>query len=189
MLAGACSTPTTESNVWQSPSNAGGTNAMKSIAIFAGRANNADRRTIEDGYVAALSAYGVRAAPSYTIFPQGEVPQDLSALRSALQQAGYDGALVSTLQGDTDPVHIAPGARFNGGSYGYVGPEYIPDQFVKVETTLWSPQSGKTVWSAVTETENPRTSRNFVSSLTGKVVPSLAQAGLIPPRTPVSLVP
>jgi hypothetical protein len=180
MFAGACSTPTNETNVWQSPSHAEGT--MKSVAIFAGGVNSADRRTIEDGYVAALATYGVRATPSYTIFPQGEVPQDLATVRSALQQAGYDSALVSTLQGDTDPVHIAPGARFNGGSYGYMGPEYIPDQFVKVETTLWSPQTGKTVWSAVTDTENPRSSRNFVSSLTGKIVPSLSQAGLIPSR-------
>jgi hypothetical protein len=63
------------------------------------------------------------------------------------------------------------------------------DQFVNFETTLWNPSTGRMVWSAVTQTENPSSGANFVSSLTGKIVPSLAQAGFIPPKqgAPVSL--
>src|SRR5215831_215754 len=94
LVAAACSTPTTETNVWKSPTYAGG--PMKNIAVFGGRMNATDRRTLEDGYVAALTSYGVRATPSYSLFPGGQVPQDPAAVRAVLHQGGYDGALVST---------------------------------------------------------------------------------------------
>ena len=192
LVAAACSTPTTETNVWQSPTYAAG--PMKNIAVFGGRVNETDRRTLEDGYVAALASYGVHATPSYSLFPQGQVPKDQSAVRTVLQQGGYDGALVSTLKGVSEQVLVAPDAGWDTGFYGAFwgpgAPVYAQtDQFVKFETTLWNPNSGKMVWSAITQTENPTSGPNFVSSLTGKIVPSLAQAGLIPARqgAPVSL--
>jgi hypothetical protein len=167
---------------------------MKNIAVFAGRVNGTDRRVLEDGYVSALTSYGVHATPSYSLFPGGQVPQDQAAVRSVLQQNGYDGALVSTLQGVSEQVVVAPDAGWGDGFYGaYWGagaPAYAEtNQFVKFETTLWNPSSGKMVWSAVTQTENPTSGQNFVASLTNKVVPSLAKAGLIPARqgAPVSL--
>jgi hypothetical protein len=187
----ACSTPTTETNVWQNPSYAAG--PMRSVAVFAGRMNDTDRRTLEDGYVAELTAYGVRAAPSYTLFPDGQIPQDQAAVRAALQKGGYDGALVSTLKGVHEQVFVAPGADWGGGfDTGFWGPgpaAVEANEFVKFETTLWSPSSGKLVWSTITQTENPTSNKNFVSSLTSTVVPSLSKAGLIPPQPgkPVSL--
>jgi hypothetical protein len=192
LVAAACSTQTTETNVWKSPTYAGG--QMKNIAVFAGRVNATDRRTLEDGYVATLASYGVHATPSYALFPNGQVPQDQAAVRSILQQRGYDAALVSTLKGVTEQVLVAPdadwGAGFYGAFWGPGAPVYAQtDQFVKFETTVWNPNTGKMVWSAITQSENPTTGPKFVTSLTGKIVPSLAQAGLIPPKgAPVSLV-
>jgi hypothetical protein len=111
-----------------------------------------------------------------------------------LQQGNFDGALVSTMKGVTEQVAVAPDAAWAGGFYGaYWGAGAAAyaqtDQFVKFETTLWNPSSGKMVWSAITQTENPSSGPNFVSSLTGKIVPSLAQAGLIPATqgAPISL--
>jgi len=191
LVATACSTPTTETNVWQSPTYAAG--PMKNIAVFGGRMNATDRRTLEDGYVASLASHGVRATPSYSLFPGGQVPQDQAAVRTLLQQRGYDGVLVSTMKGVSEQVLVAPDAGWDAGFYGGFwgpGPAAVEtDQFVKFETTLWNASSGKMVWSAITQTENPTSSHDFVSSLTGKVVPSLAEAGLIPPKqkAPVSI--
>jgi hypothetical protein len=183
VVAAACSTPTTETNVWRSPTYAAG--PMKSIVVFGGRVNATDRRTLEDGYVSALTSYGVHATPSYSLFPQGEVPKDQAGVRAALQQGGYDGALISTLQGVSEQVLVAPSAGWDPGFYGaYWGPgapAYAEtEQFVKFETTLWNVNSGTMVWSAVTQTPNPSSGAKFVSSLAGKIVPSLSQAGLIP---------
>ena len=192
LVAVACSTPTTETNVWKSPTYAAG--PMKNLAVFGGRLSDADRRTVEDGFVSALATYGVHATQSYTIFPQNQVPPDAASVRATLQGAGYDGALVSTLEGVSEHVLVTPDAGWAGGFYGaYWGPGAPvfaqTDQFVKFETTLWSPSSGKMVWSAITQTENPTSGRDFVLSLTKTVVPSLAKARLIPPTVgePVSL--
>src|SRR5262245_39453069 len=142
LVAAACSTSTTETNVWKSPTYAGG--PMKNVAVFAGRVNATDRRTLEDGYVAALGAYGRRATPSYARFPGGQVPQDQAAVRTVLQQGGYDGAIVSTLKGVTEQILVAPDAYWGAGFYGaYWGPGapvYAQtDQFVNFETTVWNP--------------------------------------------------
>jgi hypothetical protein len=186
----ACSTPTTETNVWKSPTYAAG--PMKTIAVFAGRVDPTQRHTLEDSFVSALSAYGVRATQSYTLFGD-QVPPDQSTIRAALRNGGYDGALVSTLKGVSERVLVTPDADWGTGFYGaYWGPGapvYAQtDQFVKFETTLWDPNSGKMVWSAVTQTENPTSGKDFATSLTKEVVPSMAKAGLFPMGQPVSLI-
>ncbi len=193
LAVSACSTPTTETDVWKSQSYAAG--PMKQIAVFAGRVTATDRHTLEDAFVAQLASYGVRATPSYSIFPESQVPPDPLAVQSTLQGQGYDGALVSTMKGVTEAVLVAPDADWEGGFYGaYWGPGapvYAEtDQFVKFETTVWNPSSGHMVWSAITQTENPRSNTDFAQSLTKEVVSSIAKAGLIPARqgAPVSVV-
>ncbi|HTB77397.1 MAG TPA: hypothetical protein VK762_29335, partial [Polyangiaceae bacterium] len=119
-------------------------------------------------------------------------PPEQATIRASLKNAGYDGALVSTLQGVAERVLVAPDADWGAGFYGaYWGPGapvYAQtDQFVKFETTLWDPNSGKMVWSTMTQTENPTSGKDFVSSLTKTVVPSMAKAGLLPMGQPVSL--
>jgi len=153
--------------------------------------DSTQRHTLEDGFVTALAAYGVHAIPSYTIFGD-QVPPEQATIRASLKNAGYDGALVSTLQGVAERVLVAPDADWGAGFYGaYWGPGapvYAQtDQFVKFETTLWDPNSGKMVWSTMTQTENPTSGKDFVSSLTKTVVPSMAKAGLLPMGQPVSL--
>jgi hypothetical protein len=159
--------------------------------VFAGRVDPTQRHTIEDGLVSALSAYGAHATQSYSIFGD-QVPPDQAAVRTTLKNGGYDGALVSTLKGVSEHVLVAPDADWGTGFYGaYWGPGapvYAEtDQFVKFETTLWDPNSGKMVWSAITQTENPTSGKDFVSSLTKAVVPSMAKAGLLPMGQPISL--
>jgi hypothetical protein len=187
---GACSTPTTETNVWKSPTYAAG--PMKNIAVFAGRVDATQRRTLEDQLASALSSYGVHAIQAYTMFGD-QVPPDQAQIRATLRSNGYDGALVSTLKGTSEQVLVAPDADWGGGFYGaYWGagaPVYAQtDEFVKFETTLWDPNSGKMVWSTVTQTENPTSGKDFATSLSKTVVPSIAKAGLLPMGQPVSLL-
>lgn len=184
----ACSTPTTETNVWKSPTYAAG--PMRNIAVFGGRLDPTQRHTVEDGFVSALTAYGVHATQSYMLFGD-QVPPDQASIRAALRNGGYDGALVSTLKGVSEQVLVAPdadwGSGFYGGYWGPGAPVYAQtDQFVKFETTLWDPNSGKMVWSTITQTENPTSGKDFASSLTKTVVPSMAKAGLLPMGQPIS---
>jgi len=190
-LCGGCSTstPTTMSDVWRDPSYAAG--PMKNIVVFGGRLNATNRRTLEDGFVSALSTHGVRATASYTLFP-GDLPGKDQA-RAVMQDAGVDGVIVASMKGVSERQTYVPGAYGGGFWDGYYGPGWggawdpgytVTDQFVKFETSLWDPSgSGKMVWSAVTQTENPSSGKDFASSLTKSVVPAMTQAGFLPPMT------
>jgi hypothetical protein len=182
----ACTTPTKVTDVWRDPSYAGG--PVKNVVVFGGRLDDTNRRTLEDGFVTALTAHAVRATPSYKLFP-GPLPSKDEA-RAALQQAGVDGALVSSLRAVTEKAtYIEGGPGFWGGFYGpgWGGPVYYPgyivtEPVVRFETTLWElRESGKVIWSASTQTDNPSSGKDFVSSLTKKVIPEMVNAGVLPP--------
>ena len=187
--AAGCSsaTPTEMTNVWKDPGYTAG--PMKNFFIFGGRLNATNRRTLEDGFVAALTARGVRATPSYTLFP-GDYPSKEEA-RSAVQGGGYDGLLVASMRGANEQEYV-PGVYTGGFWDGYYGPGWggawdpgyvVTEEVVKFQTSLWDARGqGKLVWSAITETENPTSGKDFVSSLTGSVVPALAKAGFLPPQ-------
>ena len=131
---------------------------------------------------------------------QSEFLMELVLERGAASNVGPAGAarVVVAIAGGTFQgpklrgTLVAPSADWGTGFYGaYWGPGapvYTQtDQFVKFETTLWDPNSGKMVWSAITQTENPTSGTDFVSSLTKAVVPSMANAGLLPMGQPISL--
>jgi hypothetical protein len=188
----ACSTPTKVTDAWRDPTFSG---PMKNLVIVGAKMSDTNRRTLEDNFTSALSARGIRATQSYRLLPAA-VPS-VEEARAALKMGGFDGALVATPRGVKEEVKVIPG----GGFYDYWGPtwsgpsDYVQtDEFVRFETTLWDPRDGgKMVWSALTQTVNPSSGKNFVLSLVNKVVPNLVQAGLISPATapgePVSYAP
>jgi hypothetical protein len=200
MIAAGCGTQTTSTDIWRDPSYVAG--PVRNVLIFGGRMNETNRRMIEDGFVNALTARGVRATASYTLFPTSPLP-DQPAARDAIQNGGYDGILVSTMHGVKERMTVEPGVAYGGpfwgGYYGPAwgsawGPGYVEtDTFVKFETTLWDPHgNGKMIWSDVTQTMNPSSAPDFIQSLLKTVVPDMDKAGLLPPAAkgqPVSYAP
>jgi hypothetical protein len=181
----ACSTPTTVQSQWKNPSFSSG--PLKNLLVVAARLPDAQRRTLEDGFVTALGSRGVHATPSYTLFP-GPLPDSATA-QSTIQQQGFDGVLISTMRGVHERTYIEPGVAWGGGLYGdYWGPAWTgpaayvqTDTYVKFETTVWSPPAGgQMIWSAVTQTENPTSGKDFTNSLVKEIVPAMTKAGLIP---------
>jgi len=191
LASAACSktTPTKITDTWRDPTYTAG--PVKNLVIIGASMNSANRRTVEDSFASAMMAHGIRATPSYQLFPD-QLPSRADA-RNALQKGGYDSALVANMKGMRQTVTVEPGA-WEGGFYDYYGawgaPAYVEtDEFVKFETTLWDARgNGKLIWAAVSQTENPSSAKDFATSLVNKVVPALADAGLIPPATPVARV-
>jgi hypothetical protein len=188
-LGVACGTPTTSTEVWKNPSYAAG--PVKNVVVFGGRMNESNRRTLEDGFVHALTAHGVHATPSYRMFP-GAVPDQPTA-QQAIQRSGYDGVLVSSMRGTEEGTTVEPGVAYGSPLWrGYYGPGFgstwapgyvVTGTFVKFETTLWdSTGSGKMIWHNLTQTENPSSSSDFLRSLLKNVIPKMEQAGLIPAK-------
>jgi hypothetical protein len=189
LVCGACTTePTQVTDVWKDPSYAG---PMKNIVVFGAKLNETNRHTLEDGFVSALAGRSVRATQSYKVLPNPLPSRE--AARSMLKQASFDGVLVATLKGVKDEVTVVGGTGLWDGYYGSTwGDEYaVTEPVVKFETSLWDPTSGKVVWSAVTQTDNPSSGTDFTNSLTKEVVPRLEGAGLISPPSsqPISYAP
>jgi hypothetical protein len=183
-LACGCSTGTTVTDVWATHQAV----PMRSVLVMGARTDEASRRALEDGWATRLAEHGVRATPSYTLFPSGFPSTDEA--KAAVRSIGFDGLLVSTAKGVSQRTTIVPGAGYDfwgsyywGPAWGAWYPGYVyTDVFVKFETTLWDAHTGNLVWAANTQTENPSSGSGFVKSLTDKVVPEMVKTGIIPPK-------
>jgi hypothetical protein len=175
-------------DVWKDPGYVGG--PLKNVVVFGGRLDETSRRTLEDAFVSGLSKHNVHATPSYKLFP-GALPSRDEA-RATLQQAAVDGALVSSLSAVTEKTtYVEGGPGFWSGFYGpgWGGPYYpgyvVTEPVVRFETTLWDLRNaGKVVWTATTQTVNPSSGNDFVSSLMKEVLPKMVKAGVLPPPVP-----
>jgi hypothetical protein len=182
--AAACTTPTTIERAWRDPSFAG---APLQKVLVIGRVNSeANRRTLEDSYVSALSQHGVAAMASYQAFQDAH--PDRSAVQQYLVNQGYDGALVTMYKGMRTQVYVSPSSDFYGYYGGYWDQGYYTDteQFVKVETSLWDARTAKLIWTASSETENPSSAQDAISSVVSTITKSLTDAHLIGPARAVS---
>jgi hypothetical protein len=160
------------------------------MVIFAAHMDEANRRALEDAYVAALAQRGVTAKQSYTIFPGEPPPRDQA--RAVLKQAGLDGILVSRLRSIREEQTYVPGYYDEGGFWGgYYGPGWatwspgylVTDEIVDVDTTLWDTRSGdQLVFAVTTRTVNPSSGKNFVPSVVNTVVSSLDKQAFLPPK-------
>jgi hypothetical protein len=181
VLSTSCSTPTQVTAAWRDPSYNGG--GFKNLVVFGRNLDDAQRHTLEDSFASALQAHGVRATPSYRVFPGALPPRDEA--KTAIQQGGYDGVLASTLKGINEKSYVegAPGGFWDGyDGWGAGGAYVVTEPVVHFVSTLWDVQgAGKTVWTVTTKTSNPSSASDFASSLTNEVVPDLIKGGLVVP--------
>lgn len=119
-----CTTPTSTTHVFAAqdiPTRA----PMRQVIVFARGMSEGGRRATEDAFVASLGERGVTARPSYELFPTMPEP---NAVRAAVQGAGFDGVLVTTLRGVDTRSGYMPGSSaprnsplMDGYEYGGVG--------------------------------------------------------------------
>jgi hypothetical protein len=180
----ACSTPTTISGVWRDPDFSGA--PLRKVFVIARTSDENNRRALEEALAAALARHDVQSATSYRVFHDPHPARE--AVRQYLEAQGFDGALVAALKGVLARTTVETGGSFED-YYGVLwGPSYYSptDQIVDVETTLWNPHDGKLIWSATSETANPTSSSDAISSMVSKIVATLTEARLIPPERAVA---
>jgi hypothetical protein len=187
-FAWGCATGTTVTNVW-SAAQREPVAPVRNVLVMGARMDETSRRQLEDGFSQALALHGVRATPSYVLFPNGFPSTDEA--KNAVRSVGYDGLLVAESKGTTERTTVVPGYGYGFWGDYYWGPAWAgwypgyvyTDEFVKYETTLWDPKgAGRLVWAANTQTENPSSGKDFLKSLLGKVMPEMEKAGVIPPK-------
>ena len=185
--AAACSETTTQlTDVWSTRQAVA---PMRSVLVIGARTDDTARRALEVRFTDELATHGVRATPSYELFPNGFPTTEVA--KDTVRQVGFDGLLVATSKGTTERTTVVPAGYDYDFWYGYYYPGWggwypgyvYTDQYVKFETTLWDArEGGKLVWSAVTMTKNPSSGTDFLDSLSKAVFPALTKGGFIPPK-------
>jgi hypothetical protein len=187
-----CAAQSEMSNLWKDPSFASG--GVHNALVVAIRKDPVRRRRWEDAFVKELTARGVTATPSYSLFP--EASPDTQQVIEAVQKNGYDAVLASVRLPDQTTTTYVPGAirqepvtvqdyygRFHSRWVTVQDPGYTEsDKIIQVQTDLWSTAggSGRLVWSGTLRTLD---SINLDKAVSKEILPQLEKQGVVPPKT------
>ncbi len=188
----ACGTKTRVASQWLSPDYKGG--PMHKILVVAVSETPLGRRTYEDRFVNALTDAGAQAVSSYKLLPSDDRLTRVE-LEGVVDREGFDGVIVSQLlevKQETTVVppstHVVPSYGHGYGYYGYYGggydvvhsPGYTrTTQIVRLETKLWNAADSELAWGITSETFDPTSTDDAISSVTKKLVWKLSQDGLL----------
>ena len=193
LLAG-CAASTGLSNMWRDPEFNGP--PLRNVVVVAMRRNSVQRRLWEDGFASEFDRYGVRAVPSYRLFPE-QVP-DTSQLMGAIADKGFDAVLIMRRAGSGTEEHYVPGyvttrpvtyrspwtGWYHTAWTNVYEPGYVEtDQLVYNDVELWDLRdTGDIVWAGTTHTINPSSSAEVNHEISKVIIPELDKQGLIQRR-------
>lgn len=190
LVVTACATVTKVPVAWKDPGYEGG--SFERVLIIGVSKDPAGRRTFEDEFATAITMQGTLATPSYNVLPPTDYASK-AAIDQVLQQYQLDGLIVTrllTVAQDTTYVppkpYVVP--RAYDGYYGFYnaawGFMYEPGDTerhttVKLETNLYDANPEHLVWSGQSNTFDPASERDAISSATRAVAKRLAKEALI----------
>jgi hypothetical protein len=175
-LAAGCATRATSIDAqWVSPSLSG-RGSVQNVLVVGPLRDSTQRRMLEDRMVAALTAAGVKASPSYKFVSDGGQVSE-AQLRKAVADAGASHVLMSSIVGVTTDVRVTPQTMMGPGwgpGWGWhsgmatgwggmssfysaswsrsITPDVRTTQSVHGDTRLFDARSSEVVWSAATTT-------------------------------------
>jgi hypothetical protein len=193
-LTAGCAANTGLSNMWRDPEFNGP--PLRNVVVVAIRRNNVQRRLWEDGFAEQFDRYGVRATPSYRLFPE-QVP-DTSQLLGAIADRGFDGVLITRRAGSSTEDRYVPGyvttrpvtyrspwtGWYHTAWTNVYEPGYVEtDRLVYNDVELWDLRdTGDIVWAGTTHTLNPSSSAEVNDEISKVILPELARQGFVPRR-------
>jgi len=181
----ACAPPTTLKNVQVAPETP--RPKFKNVLVVGLVKNPATRGSYESDMVKALRAAGVQAEASQALLPIGETPTR-EALQRLVAERGFDGAMVGMLVDSRTDVRAVPPSA-SAGYYGYAGwagpvaysPGYLESTTtVVVDTRLFrTAGDGAPVFSATSETVDPRSAKDVTEQLSKLTAAELRKNGFV----------
>jgi hypothetical protein len=183
----ACSTRAVDTaattSAWQGPDAGGGT--TKKVVVLARGLPPPSRHALEDHLVSALGERGVRAEPSYELFPDDyPKPEDT---RARALESGAEWIVVTELERLSDR-RTAPGSppiywrdHFSQ-LHAWLDGVLVTDDDILFETTIWDAETGRMLWSAWTRTRNPFSTRDFAPRLTRSLAKEWTLDGVFVPH-------
>jgi hypothetical protein len=185
-LFGGCAS-TSVVNQWKSPDYSGG--PMRKVMVVGVTKQPSVRRVFEDEFASKLKAVGVEAIPSYSqVSEDGQA--DPALLEQAVAKLGVDGVLVTRLVKRDKETQVSgyygPVAPmgfhgwYSSAWMGYYEPATVYEyDVVTLETSVYSPQQSKLVWSGTTETFAPQDVKKETAGFADIIIGTLRKQGII----------
>ena len=197
LVAASCSL-TNLNAVWKDPQYHGG--KLKNVLVVGGSTNQIVRRIFEDEFTARLKSRGTNAIPSYTIFPS-EKTLAKDTIESKSRELGIDAMLIARVVDTKTKREItpAPSSYYYRDTYFYDWPNrysrfysssfpgryyndrsyYSEYEVVNLDTGLYETQTGRLIWSALSDTVIGGSTELEVSSVVETLMKNLAENQLI----------
>ena len=184
-------TKTTIAGSWKSPELTGA--PFEKIFVIGVERNNEYRELYEDALVAALQQRGVEALASYDLLPQSE-ELDEEQIRSAIRTDEFDAVLITSLLHVDQTKELVPpttekrptgqfpqAVHFYSWVYETV---HVPGYYeaktrYNIESRLYRTDDGQRVWWALSETVNPDSVEEIISSVSAAMAKRLEADGLL----------
>ncbi len=156
------------------------------------------RADFEDALATQLEAAGLSSVPGNTILLRPEGTElDLNYLRGQIRDNNIEAVVVSRLLKIENTVTYVPGSPmftpypYYGTFYGYYrtvypmiySPDYLREEKkVRIETNLYfiSQPDGILVWTAVTDTFDPKKLHKAINGLVTLIVKQMQSDGVLP---------
>ena len=184
-LTTACAS-TTLRDSWYDTSYTGG--PLRKVLVLGVSNNVSERRIFEDVMSQRLAATGVEAIPAYRYLKDdGKAAEP--ALDAAVRASGADALLMSRVRGidrrTSVTTAMAPMPAPGFGWYGlysawYPVTEVRQYDIATVETSLFTADGKRVVWSGMTETYEPTSVAKDAPGFAAVIVKALQQRGLVP---------
>jgi hypothetical protein len=178
LAMGGCAS-TDMSSTWTDPSAKGA--SLSKVAVVALTRDPGLRRMAED--TAAQQLQGAQAVPSYQVLGDADL-RDREAVKMKLKEQGFQGVLIMRMAGVTEQISPATYGTFDG-YYGWAAgavydPAYLQtDTVVHVVSNLYSLEEDKLIWSGVSQTFNPSSAKEFMTSVSKAVAKSIQKDRLV----------
>jgi len=167
------------------------------VLVLGMSANPGVRADFEDALSQLVTRDGVEAVPGNTILLRPEGAQlNLDYLKTQISEFQIDTVIVSRLVKVDKTVTYVPGQPYfmpypyYGSFYGYYGaiypvvysPDYLrEDMRVRVETNVYAVSSGEgqLLWTGVSDTFNPSSSKKVIHDLSKLIVKELQKEAIL----------
>ena len=179
---------------WKNPEYSGPT--FKKILVIGMSPNPGRRSDFEDALSAQLNKPGQQVIAGNQLLLRPDAKVDLEYIRQQIRENKIDAVIVSRLVSVKDSYTYVPGQvwtypyPYYRSFYGYYGavwpvvytPGYtIKDKTVRVETNVYAatPPDGELVWTATSDTFDPKSASKVIKDLTKLIVQELTKVGVV----------
>jgi hypothetical protein len=154
--------------------------------------NVKNKRLFEDTFTEQFKRIGIEAISSAVIIPKDK-KLDTDTIKESAENQGVETVLVTHLVGvEEKTTYVPPRYDYLPSRYHHLGPYYhsvdryvhtpgyyIKRKHVRLESNLYETKTERLIWSALSETIDPKSVNALIESLCQKVMKSLKTNNLI----------